>query len=268
MKILVTGNTGLIGSSIAEELNNDAILFKTKKNPRDLMKKKDILDAVNNADAIINAAGIIPNHEKNIENFDFNYFSLKNLLKAAQIKKIPLVHLSSQAVYGKRSKSPVNEKSKLPIQELDLYAKSKFMSEKLCHAISSIPIVILRLSSVYGAKSLNRKEFLSDIVMQAKNNEILLFGKGNRIHDFVYVKDVARVAISIIGQSGIFNVGSGIPLSSSKISKIVQKKINCNIIFDKKKKESPGFWLDISRLQKKIQYHPTPLDKGLDYILI
>ena len=79
MNILVTGNSGLIGSSIIEELSNDAIEFKTENNPRDLLNKKDILDSVNNVDAIINASGLIPNHyEKWLEKS--LYRSVQNII--------------------------------------------------------------------------------------------------------------------------------------------------------------------------------------------
>ena len=77
MKVLVTGNSGLIGSTIVDKLNNDAILFRTKKTPRDLMNKNDILQH-SFLSSLVNKLYCIIFYIKNLNQFLFDLMGNSN----------------------------------------------------------------------------------------------------------------------------------------------------------------------------------------------
>ena len=89
----------------------------------------------------------------------------------------------------------------------------------------SIPLLILRLPGVYGYGD----DFKSTIGIMIKRSveekEIVVFGEGKNMRDFVYVNDLYYILSSAIQnqRSGIVNVASGKSLSINEIAKLIQK---------------------------------------------
>jgi nucleoside-diphosphate-sugar epimerase len=269
MKVLVTGNTGFIGSVVTELLGKQALLFRTTDKANDMLNCRDVKSAISYADAVIHTAAIIPGPTTTPKNYGMNILGTRNILDAAVEKGIPVVHASSQAVYNNCLKSPVKEDDPVGVS-LGEYGNSKLKSEYICNRFKSIPIAVLRLSTVYGQVSLNQKELLGDMIQQARLGTVNIFGKGKRLIDLVYVKDVAKAMIDMIGKNGVFNVGSGNKMTVKNLAYYVKEKLypQACIQFDESKHEKQGITLDIAKIQNSISYNPTRFEDGLGFLVI
>ena len=261
-KILVTGNKGILGSEIVKLLGNRAISFRTNENKRNIMNVKEIDEAMSNVEAIIHCAAKIPGSNEKITNYDVNTLGTKLIVEAANRYHVPILHVSSQAVYGLPTKLPVDENYSYT-GEVDEYATSKLISEKTCIDKSETKLAIMRVSSIYSEKTLSRNEIIGNLIRQALNGKIEIYGSGNRVYDFVHVSDVSNVAINLLGENGIFNVGSGTPTSINELSAIIHNYIKCEISYNMKESNIKGIWLNINKIKQLISYNPICLDEGL-----
>lgn len=261
-KILVTGNKGILGSEIVKLLGNRAISFRTNENKRNIMNVKEIDEAMSNVEAIIHCAAKIPGSNEKITNYDVNTLGTKLIVEAANRYHVPILHVSSQAVYGLPTKLPVDENYSYT-GEIDEYATSKLIAEKICIDKSETKLAIMRVSSIYSEKTLSRNEIIGNLIRQALNGKIEIYGSGNRVYDFVHVSDVSNVAINLLGENGIFNVGSGTPTSINELSAIIHNYIKCEISYNMKESNIKGIWLNINKIKQLISYNPICLDEGL-----
>ena len=69
----------------------------------------------------------------------------KLIIEAANRYHIPVLHVSSQAVYGQPSKLPVDE-NYYCLGEIDEYATSKLIAENICLDLCISPLAIMRVS--------------------------------------------------------------------------------------------------------------------------
>jgi ADP-L-glycero-D-manno-heptose 6-epimerase len=74
---------------------------------------------------------------------------------------------------------------------------------------------------------------VSKFIKQAyKDGEISLFEKSDRIkRDFVCVDDICEIHYEMLlkDESGIFNVGTGNPISFTDVAEIIQSNMTCEI---------------------------------------
>ena len=166
MKILLTGSAGFIGSSLLKFLSKKnfkiyAIYNKSKPIKysnvnyikSDLKKLKQI---PKNIDCVIHAAVKNPENTYKKILFNENINSSKNIFKLAlkfNTKKI--IYFSSIAVYEKVKKYKIREND-LKVTPRTIYAKSKYVGEKLLQNISKnsdISTVLIRLPTVIGRGS-------------------------------------------------------------------------------------------------------------------
>ena len=151
MRIIILGYTGLIGSSILENLANNpsfdlvcvgrSIKNKLYRGKRIKYIKWDFLtfeeknlSFLKKANIIINCVGKMNNNKNNLENINFIF--IKNLLKHIKTyqSKVRLIHLSSVAVYG-GAENYLNQ-SKIIVENTttktkNLYSKSKLKADML-----------------------------------------------------------------------------------------------------------------------------------------
>ncbi len=170
MKILVTGASGFIGSSLVKFLVNKSIdiyclvrktslleQFENVKNKikfvyGDITQKDTLPQAVKNIDLIIHCAGVI--RATNIETYyRVNQFGTRNLVDVVNNYNPNLkgfIHISSQAAAGPCIKLYFkNEKENCtPVSH---YGRSKLLSELETKNLSDkIKTIILRPAAVYG----------------------------------------------------------------------------------------------------------------------
>lgn len=262
-KYLVTGGAGFIGSRISELLieagnvvrvldnlssgdiaNLDLII----NNPNFEFVEGDIRDldtciaASNDVDYIIHQAALVSVPKSilvPLENNNININGFVNILEAARMNNVKrVVYASSSAVYG-------DNEDELKIESrignaISPYALSKYVDElyaKTYEKVFNLKSVGLRYFNVYGPKQDPSSVYSGVIsifmkrILEDKN--LVIFGDGSIVRDFVFVDDVAKANILAtkveISESSVFNIGTSIPTSikdlANTIIKISGKKV-------------------------------------------
>ena len=104
------------------------------------------------------------------------------------------------------------------------YAENKKDGENLIK-LSGISSVILRYFNVYGpGQSAAYAGVITAFIRAAlKGDDLVIYGDGEQVRDFVYVDDVARANIAAmekdIQHGEVFNIGSGTQVSINELAK-------------------------------------------------
>ncbi len=142
--------------------------------------------------------------------------------------KTKLVALSSAAIYGAGHSGPIREDQvHAPFSP---YGYHKLMMEHLCQSYAAsygLPIVVVRLFSVYGAWL--KKQLLWDMCTRLTSGirNLELGGTGDELRDWTDIRDVVRLleaAMSFQSEADempIVNGGSGLATSVSSIAALV-----------------------------------------------
>ncbi|WP_160683806.1 SDR family oxidoreductase [Clostridium sp. C2-6-12] len=233
MKILVTGGAGFIGSNTVDMLIDndfevcviDNLSHGKKENINSKAKfyKADIRDEAifeilknEKPDIVIhNAAQIsVPNSINDpIEDASINIMGTINIIEAARtcgVKKI--IYPASAAIFGEPQYLPVDEKH--PLNMISPYGITKHTVEHYLYVykqLYNIDYTVLRYSNVYGPRQDSSGEggVVSIFCEKLLRNEAPnIYGDGEQIRDFVYVKDVAKANLIAIKSNGseIYNV--------------------------------------------------------------
>ena len=131
-----------------------------------------------------------------------------------------LTYLSSTRVYANAASTSESVNLLVnPVVAGDLYNLSKLMGESLCLQ-SARPVHIARLSNVYGLQ-MPEQNFLAEILSAAARVKSVRFRSAPESEkDYISVYDVvdALPRIALDGESGIFNLASGVNVSNQMIA--------------------------------------------------
>lgn len=224
--ILLTGYKGFIGShflKVIEEEMRTPVICLDKDDAWEFLRKFDNWDKI---DLILHQGAISSTTEKNIFTIHHNNVAFTLHLFAHAIEhQIPVKYASSASVYGNQTKdlkiiNPLNYYaiSKLQIDYFVLDNIDKFKS-----------IQGFRYFNVYGSGEDQKGDQASPIskfTQQIRDTgKLKLFEGSDKFYrDFVYVKDVVDVALNNECASGIYDIGTGIPVSFQEVAEFVAKK--------------------------------------------
>lgn len=228
LKYLITGGEGFIGSKILK--NSTGVSY-------DLKSGEDILDTVFLRKATEGVAGIFHCAAKISvpesismpdEYFKTNVEGTRSVVRVAEETKIKIVFSSSAAVYGEAQEPVVEEASKNPQSP---YAENKLDGENLLRN-SFVPHIALRYFNVYGpGQSKEYAGVITSFITNAlEGKDIVIYGDGNQVRDFVFVDDVARANILAMEYKNstfeVFNIGSGIETSVQNLAEMILRLTN------------------------------------------
>jgi len=294
-KVIVTGGLGFIGSNLINILKNkyfviniDKITYASNfknidpdiKNykfyKQDINNKifiKNILKKYNpsiifNLAAETHVDRSIDGPKKFIESNILGVFNLLESIKDYK-KKIKLIHISTDEVYGDIKK---NHKSKEEdrYNPSSPYAASKASGDLLIKSYIrtyKIPAIITNCCNNFGPNQYPEKLIPTIIYNILNQSPIPIYGKGENVREWIFVKDHCNALIKI-SEKGIigenYNIGSETILSNVEIAKKIIsnfKKItyNNNIkTIINLVKDRPGhdlrYCLDSSKIKNKLKW--------------
>ena len=294
-KIIVTGGLGFIGSNLIKILNEkkffiiniDKISYASNKNniPNNIKNYKFYKENINNKDFIVKILkkykpSLIYNlaaetHvDKSIDGpksfINSNILGVFNLLEAIRIykKKIKLIHISTDEVYGDINK--LSSKENDTYNPSSPYSASKASGDLLIKSYIrtyNVPAIITNCCNNYGPNQYPEKLIPTIIYKIINNQKIPIYGNGKNIREWIHVDDhcEALIKIALKGKIGEnYNIGSGHKMQNIDIMKkiiSIFKKINNNKKYEPKflfVKDRPGhdirYSLDSSKLRKNLNW--------------
>lgn len=227
-RLAVTGAAGFLGASVVRRaiyrgLAPVAIVRRGEKAELeacevrvvDWDRRESLVEALDGCDAIVNAAGLTPFSGEHMpgDYYDANVQSVWRLLDAVASRPdgVRVLLISSAAVYGPGSSSPISEEA--PKEAVGHYAASKALADTLAghyHQTDGLDLRIARLFNIVGPGA-PAESLVGTIVSQLLQPEVRV-RESVSVRDFVDVEDAADGILRIVemGESGAaYNVCTG-----------------------------------------------------------
>ena len=312
-KIIVTGGQGFIGSNLVEFLlNKNYFVINIDKssysanpyNVRNFKKNKNYIFFkvdINNKNKIFKIlkkfkpVGIFnlaaeTHVDRSIDNpqafLKTNIFGVFNLLESIKLfkkkfkKKIKLVHVSTDEVYGDiRKNTQVNENYNY--NPSSPYSASKAAADQLIKSYFRTygsQVVIANACNNYGPNQLPEK-FIPKVIFNILNNKpIPLYGKGRNVREWIYVKDNCEALLKIFLRGKIgknYNIGTGIRVKNIELIRNILNIAKKNkIVLGRRNKikfvkDRPGhdkrYAINSTRIKRELNWrYKTSLSQGLN----
>ncbi len=235
MRVLLIGGNGFIGAHLINAFQDvgidtsvldraDGFYKPSRRNVRTFLGEYTNIDlvqrAMEGADVIIYLASTsVPltsanNPEKDVTGNLVPFFNYMEIALQQKIKRI-ILFSSGGTVYGVPSKLPVTEEH--PTQPIVSHGIVKLMMEKYLFTLAynqGLESVILRVGNAYGEGQNPYTKFgaiATFLGCFATRRPITLWGSGDAIRDYIYVKDIASACVAALGLKttySIFNIGT------------------------------------------------------------
>lgn len=283
MQIVILGSEGFVGQNLVmglsvnhEILTADMIDKNSQKNYTkfDVTNFQSVDNVIKNTDMVIDlvAHSLVSSIEGPIKNAQVNIIGLLNILEACKKNSISkIIFTSASSLIGEPQMLKVTEEH-IAIPKT-AYGITKLTSEhylRLYDELNGLNYVIFRFFNIYGPFQNNG--LIPTLYSRMINKQPLtVFGKGDQLRDYVYIKDIIpffeQVITTTIADNQIFNMGTG---KGTKILEIIELlsqflDIKPEIEF---KSPRPGeignFMADTTLLSKTFGNHPqTTIEEGL-----
>ncbi len=297
MRILVTGGCGFIGSNFIHYIhktykdisviNVDKLTYagnlenlsELSHSPRYHFIRGDIAEASlmeelihKEVDAIVNFAA--ESHvDRSIEdpnafirtNVFGTFVILEALRKVFPEKKIRLIHISTDEVYGSLGETGAFTED-MPLRPNSPYSASKASSDMLVRAYNKtygIPAIITRCSNNFGPYQYPEKLIPLMISNAMEEKELPIYGDGMHIRDWIYVEDHCRALDRVLhlGRDGeIYNIGGKSERSNLSVAKTILDILGKSHSLIRFVSDRPGhdrrYAIDFSKIERELGWRP------------
>jgi len=282
--IVITGAAGFIASCLVTELNNlgyydlvivDDFSIDSKKGNWDKARVSHVVDReeylnwmadnLNEIQFVFHLGARTNTAEQDIEllnRLNLNYS--KKIWNNCCAAGIPLIYASSAATYGSGENGFIDDETSLDLlHPLNFYGESKNDFDKWAIQQEKKPVFWagFKFFNVYGPNEYHKGRMASVIFhafnqinstsgMKLFKSHNSAFMDGEQQRDFIYVKDVLSVLLYFMEErknSGIYNLGTGVPRTFMDLAKAVFESLS--------KEETISFIDTPDDIRDKYQYY-------------
>ena len=293
-KIYIAGHRGLVGSALVrkfQELGYDNLILKTRSE-LNLLNQQDVAEffAVEKPEYVFLAAakvgGIGANSTYPADFVYENIMIQTNIIHSAYENKAKkLLFLGSSCIYPKMAEQPIKEESLLT-GELeptnDAYAIAKIAGIKMCQAYNKqygTNYISVMPTNLYGPNDnfdLEKSHVFPALIRkfhEAKINkeaEVVVWGTGTPIREFLYVDDLAEACIYLMdnyNDDKIVNIGTGVGVTIRELAESIAKVVGYEgkLVFDTSKPDGTPIKInDVSYLNSLGWQAKTDLLSGIE----
>lgn len=257
MKVLITGITGFIGSSLAKKLTNngnDVYGLVRHSSRSDLHSLAQIVDKVRfiegdlqeyhsvrsamaavRPQAVVHLGAITPVRHSFEDPFPYVSINLEGTMNIAHAvmemsPNTKLVAASTAEVYGWQPHVPTREDAQL--NPSSPYAVSKVAADaylRMAMKVYGLKATVLRCNNTYGR--VGEKGFLTEYVISSMlDNQTVYIGAPTHIRDYMIVDDhVDAYDRALSNEAAIgetFNVSPGNPISNIELARKIAKIVD------------------------------------------
>lgn len=299
MKIILLGAAGFIGTNLVIQIakNPDNVITVVDRNKSHFEVLKTM--SIPNLRILESELSVDTDFNSLIEGQDVVYHLVSTTVPTTSNKTIPdelnanvvmtsllleacvrksiekVVYFSSGGtVYGKEAKCPLNEDT--PTNPITSYGVQKITIEKMLYLYNymyGLDYRIIRLSNPYGPYQRPNGVLgaVTTFTYRAlKNEEIIVYGDGSVVRDFIYIDDAIDGIQRIVnGDSSYktFNLGCGYGTSIKEVLGIIESTLGIKLSIKytgMRRVDVPINYLDISRYEKEYgKLNPVNLETGI-----
>ncbi|MBJ7538245.1 NAD-dependent epimerase/dehydratase family protein [Marinomonas transparens] len=290
---LVTGGCGFIGSHLCESLieqghkvmvldnlstgkqenlADGATLFIGDIRDQELVKT--LMQEVDGCFHLAAIASVERSNKEWLETHTINQSGMVTILDicAHLPKTIPVVYASSAAVYGDNASIPLTENSQ--VRPLTAYGVDKLACElqaRVGGMIHKVPTMGFRFFNVFGERQDPSSPYsgvisiFADRIMQ--HQDLVLYGDGSQVRDFVYVKDVVKYLILGMKKAKcnapVFNICTGKPCSIKNLAETLFSVVGYDVALTYKPKRTGDIQISLGDPNKLLRFFGMKPDYDL-----
>ncbi len=286
MRILVTGGAGFIGSHLVEHFHTDHEVivvdnlrtgylenlesFRHAFHQVSITDQDSLIPLFEGVDLVFHLAAMISVPESLNDPYEcvkINTLGTLNVLEASRrngAKRV--VFASSAAVYGDNPEVPKVE-TMVP-EPKSPYAVTKLDGEYFMRIYAdqwNLKTASLRFFNVFGQRQDPGSQYAAAIpifVHQAlRGEDIVIYGDGSAVRDFVFVKDVVSACLLAVEHGGVLcNVASGKYITVLELACLIRELTGSSskiVHADPRPGDIHTSYADISRISR-LGYKPGP----------
>jgi UDP-glucuronate decarboxylase len=277
-RLLVTGASGFIGSSVIGELQRNYEVMAPTRQEIDLLRDTVALDLLvreRGIDTVLHLGN--PSVYTSNESMGMSLVMLKNVLDVCAENGLLLVYLSGWEIYSGYKTRELKADETLAPCPGGTYGQTKFLCETLLrhyHQHYGVAYALLRSSPVYGPGS-DRPKFIWNFLQKALRNEEIVahrYLNGFPSLDLLYVDDLCAAILAAIERrvQGVINLGTGIATSTTEIAQRIVERVGSRSVI--RHHDISGYAgnivMDINRAVEMLGWRPEiDLARGLENII-
>ena len=277
-RLLVTGASGFIGSSLLGKLQRNYEVTAPTRQEIDLLRDTVALDLLvreKGIDTVVHLGN--PRVYTSNESMGMSLVMLKNVLDVCAGSGLFLICFSGWEIYsGYRTRELKADEALAPCPG-GTYGQAKVLCEALLRHHDrryGVAHTLLRSSPVYGAGG-DRPKFIWNFLQKALRNEEIVahrYLNGFPCLDLLYVDDLCAAILAAIERRfhGVINLGTGIATSTTEIAQHIVERTGSRSVI--RHHDISGYAgnivMDISRAVTTLGWRPgIDLAHGLENII-